>query len=631
MKQKEKEKLINKKKTAKNIVLSVVFLFSILVIFSFNTSFSLGSFFRGEGFFMTSHAIVNPFSASSVGDALLWTFNMLLYAVFKLMGALVMIAANIFDWVVKVENFKMVMNMSSIETGWRMVRDFLNLFFILILLFSAFCTIFQVEKYNIKKILLTLVIMALLVNFSFPISRVVIDAGNIPMYYFFQAISGNNGGSISKILWNDSNGNVGLQEFVLPGTENLMDTSSKSSQTFSLIAAIIFVFIFGITLLVLAILFVIRMLVLALLVIFSPVGFVAAIFPGFSKYSSDWWEQLFKQSFFGTVMAFMLYLSLLIMKTSQQSFAKSMANSAATGKDTVFSSIIVGGVTLAIPIALLWIGMIAAQKMGAAGAGAVVGKATKFAKWAGRLPWRGAKGMAVATGVPGGLKQAADYYKKKGAPGVFGKIPGLRGSDKREDTESRVANKITGGRAGLSSDGLERKKVADRVEEMKKISMGESEAKSILQDKKQSSVYRKAAANYLNSFEKINDYDSYKAAMEVFNGDDESQKKITRQVKKDSNIHLIIRHDVDVNGKAEQEAVEDNLNEMNAKDIAKQKELHKILNSSDPALSGIKNGLDSYFFNLKNSLDHNDNVRFKKVIQNMDKSSYTEMKKAGLT
>lgn len=344
-----------------------------------------------------------------VGCWLLWAFNSLLYGIFKLMGAIVVIAGNIFDWVINADHFDIVMNISAINQGWKMVRDFLNLFFILILLFSAFCTIFQVTKYHIKTILLNLVIMALLVNFSYPISRAIIDAGNIPMYYFFQAIGGNGTGSIGKMLWDDANGNAGLQMFLLPSIESSNAINGQSDQTFSLVAAIIFIFLFGITLLVIAVLFLIRMLVLAILVIFSPVGFVAAIFPGFSKYSSSWWEQLFKQSFFGTVMAFMLYLSLLIMKDAQSGVIDSMAK-ASTSDSGVFGRVVVGGVTLAIPIALLWIGVLSAQNMGAFGAKAVVGRATRFAGWAGRAVRRG---LGAVTGVNFARRQIQDYQRER--------------------------------------------------------------------------------------------------------------------------------------------------------------------------------------------------------------------------
>jgi len=521
VKQKEKEKLFFKKKFAKRLVLSLAFLACLFFIFttknvhaattcncsnrggmfsynscgssketnssddcatyckSSNCSFyKYGTVSVWNGVGGTSQnikAATNTVSAGLLSDssgktdvgltgALLLAFNWLLYAVFKLMGVILLIAANLFDWAVKASSFNAVMNMTAIPEGWRIVRDFLNLFFILVLLFSAFCTIFQVEKYNIKKILLTLVIMALLVNFSFPISRFIIDAGNIPMYYFFQSIAGGQG-SISKNIFNSANSDskgepTGIMNSIFPADASI---SGNADQTLQLLAAIIFTFIFAMTLLVIAVLFVIRMLMLAILIIFSPVGFVASIFPSFSEYSSKWWNQLFKQSFFGTVMAFMLLLSLLIMKETQGGFAKDMANATGSGS-TVFDKIIIGGVTLAIPIALLWIGMISAQSIGAAGAGAVIRQAKKVGKWAGKLPWRGTKGLAVATGVPGATKNAWGEFKKEGK--LFGaKIP-LIGSRAREAREERWAGYATGGKKGYQA--AEEKEMKKRAEEYKK-------------------------------------------------------------------------------------------------------------------------------------------------------------------
>src|SRR3990167_7929341 len=117
------------------------------------------------------------------GNPLLWVFNLLLYGVSLLIWLLLFLAGILFDWAVNPENFALVVNSKSVLVGWTIVRDALNLAFILVLLFSAFATIFQVEKFHLKKILLTLVLMALLVNFSYPISRFIIDAGNVPMYY----------------------------------------------------------------------------------------------------------------------------------------------------------------------------------------------------------------------------------------------------------------------------------------------------------------------------------------------------------------------------------------------------------------------------------------------------------------
>ena len=407
--QKEKENEFKKIFTKKRIILSLVFLCFVGVLFCYvgysvqaqtatpaqtnMTTWATGSTAGNKA--MT--AANNGGSGGnnwSIGGAILSVLNGLLYAIFKFVGLIVVLAASLFDFAVDAKNFKEVMEMNSIKLGWVIFRDFLNLFFILVLLFSAFCTIFQIEKYHIakKNILLMVVIMALLVNFSFPVSRFIIDAGNIPMYHFLKVIGGE-GGSISKVLWNDANGNVGMQNIILPGVQNFGGISGSGDQTFNLIAAIVFLFLFGVTLLVIAVLMIIRLLVLALLIMSSPVGFVGAIFPAFNKYSDMWWEQLFKQSFFGTIMAFMLYISLLVMEESQKGFAITMANRAGGAYDS-FRMVLVGGVTLSIPIILLWIAIIAAQKMGAAGADV----AKKIGTWPAKMMGKGAK-WAVKAGA----------------------------------------------------------------------------------------------------------------------------------------------------------------------------------------------------------------------------------------
>ena len=407
---------------------------------------------------------IKPSSAGLFARPFLCVFNILLYTVFKLVMVILIIAANIFDWAVNSENFRLVMEMQAIREGWRMIRDFLNIFFILVLLFSAFCTIFQVAKYHLKKIILTLVIMALLVNFSFPIARFIIDAGNVPMYYFFQQIAsvagGGSGSSISQALVQPS-GSIetesGLQAFMLPKIGGYGDITGTEVLTFRLLAAIIFVFLFAITLLVMAVLLVIRILVLAILIIFAPVGFVASIFPGFSKYADDWWTTLFKQSFSGTVMAFMILISIYIMKEAQLGVMKSLKENVT--KNTIggdFSQVIVAGVTLAIPIVLLWIGIISAQKIGAMGAE----QASKIGKWGGKLPWRGTKSLANATGIPGGIKQKYENVRS-----------GLK--SKLAQREARIA-----GSGPFAVKGAKLQDINKRSEEYKKNHVSEDELKS---------------------------------------------------------------------------------------------------------------------------------------------------------
>jgi len=180
-----------------------------------------------------------------------------------------------------------ILNQPALKDVWIMVRDTLNMFFILVLLFSAFCTIFQVDKWNLKKVWLNILINALLVNFSWTIARIIIDISNVAMYYFMNHMFTPTNGAVSGSTIFASIGTFAQLSGVLHPS-SFADLAATRQ-----IIMIIFTFIFAITLLVAAILFVIRLIALVLLVMFSPIGFVGYIFPSTASYADDWWKKLF--------------------------------------------------------------------------------------------------------------------------------------------------------------------------------------------------------------------------------------------------------------------------------------------------------------------------------------------------
>ena len=471
MKQKEKNKnnLFQKLFSKKRIIFSLVFLCLASVFFLgyFNNAYAASTFTSSidpvlsKGASVVVEAMASPFLAA---------MNALLYATFAFFGLLLVIAGILLDWAINPVNFNAVMNLDSIRLIWTTVRDFLNIFFIMVLLFSAFCTIFQVSKYSIKSIMLNLVIMALLVNFSFPIARFIIDAANVPMYYIINnTVPGlSNSSGISTLL-------VSFTKIIVsiipePKFFSWGEGPMGSQLTIKLIAANIFVFILTISILIMGILFIVRMIVLAIVVIFSPVGFAASIFPGTDSFAKSWWDTLFKQAFWGPIMAFMLYVALKMMNEIQNGQVGTSMDQIAQQNGGSFSKIIIGGVSMAIPVALIWIGMGTAKKMGAMGADKVQKLATKAVNWAARAPLK-------YSGVEGGLKKAADHYKKKGAPGILGKFPGLRGSDKLEENEAGVAGFLTGDKNIVG--GLHAKRVKEAAEKHDTSNMSEGDLKAL--------------------------------------------------------------------------------------------------------------------------------------------------------
>src|SRR3989344_3057980 len=116
----------------------------------------------------------------------------LLYSVFYVTGWLLAAVANVFNYVLGITfdnaNYS---DIGVIREGWAFSRDVVNLFFIFILLFIAIATILQIESYGAKKLLVWLVLVALLVNFSLLAARFIIYATNSLGILFYQSISAN--------------------------------------------------------------------------------------------------------------------------------------------------------------------------------------------------------------------------------------------------------------------------------------------------------------------------------------------------------------------------------------------------------------------------------------------------------
>lgn len=76
----------------------------------------------------------------------------------------------------------------AVLTAWQLVRDFVNVWFILIFLFIGIGTILRITNFQAKKLLPTMILVALVVNFSMPVSKFVIDTANIIAFQFLKSI-----------------------------------------------------------------------------------------------------------------------------------------------------------------------------------------------------------------------------------------------------------------------------------------------------------------------------------------------------------------------------------------------------------------------------------------------------------
>ncbi len=230
-----------------------------------------------------------------------------------------------------------------IKDGWTMVRDLLNLVFIFILLYAAISTILQYGNMDIKKILPSLIIAALLINFSMLITKMVIDASHIFAWEFYNQIDVTDGGKYmnekdsieitgdfvkknlasvflagfnpQQILIGNSASTTGNQ--VSPFNQVVKKATSDGKEFLDVLPQIVIIILSEAVLAIFAsfillagaILFILRVVVLWLVMIFSPLAFLGMILPSMQKYSGMWWEYLIGQSFFAPAFLFMFMLA----------------------------------------------------------------------------------------------------------------------------------------------------------------------------------------------------------------------------------------------------------------------------------------------------------------------------------
>lgn len=337
---------------------------------------------------------------------------------------------------------------SMIATGWTIMRDLINLFFIFILLYIAISTILQYGSFG-KDVIVKLIIAAVLINFSLMITKVIIDSSHVLAWNFYDKIDVRNMEKRGdKEIKADMPNDIEIKKFkiknlasvfyagfnpqrlIVPsnsGEEPMVTMYSHARQKGAtikdvwwkmlliIILAVVLNLVAAFVLFAGAIMFILRVVVLWFVLILSPLAFAGMITPKFQKYSSQWWDKLISQAFFAPAFLFMFYLvTILVNDNFLQSIiigASDSASASILGIDpsstivVFFHFIVVGGLL----VGCLWI----AQQMGAYGASGFMGAFDKGKKWT---------TDKIKRGAIGGIKHTAGYageYATREA-GAFG-------------------------------------------------------------------------------------------------------------------------------------------------------------------------------------------------------------------
>lgn len=205
---------------------------------------------------------------------------------------------------------------STVNDLWATVRDIFNLTFIFGLVFIGFKMILDSSDSNARKMLVSLIAAALLVNFSLFITKFIVDFSNIAAFQVYKAFSGSAAGTYS----------------ITEGFMNLMGIRSLIGVTYVESGAGGYQYIIGLLVVFLvlayvflagAIMIIVRFALLTIYMIFSPIMFLGWVFPSMKGKSSEYWSGFLGQAFFAPAFIFMLYLSYKVAdsyKFGQKSF-----------------------------------------------------------------------------------------------------------------------------------------------------------------------------------------------------------------------------------------------------------------------------------------------------------------------
>lgn len=327
-----------------------------------------------------------------------------------------------------------------LSAGWTTARDLANMAFILILVYIAFTIMFQAETARTMQMLALVIFIALIINFSFFFTRVVIDAGNILAVQFYNSIpaptmagtfstTDSNTGSLAGI----ASGAASLApQAVFQNTKDLTASimqalniqelfNDNNFKNFAkgegfmskfIILSFLYLcigacyFILAAMFITVGVKFLTRIVILWFLIIASPLAFVAKAIPGrptISGYYDQWQKLLVLHAFYPAFFLFIFFFISVIMSNlgSGSGILGGLASDLSRVSSTdiggflfIASSVANVAIRLGFVVAMLYIGLKASEAIGVQGAEA----AQKFTGWATRVGTGAVFGGAGALG-----------------------------------------------------------------------------------------------------------------------------------------------------------------------------------------------------------------------------------------
>ncbi len=371
--------------------------------------------------FASAAGTCNPLNFDIAGCAV-QIFNIPLYIIAWLLG---FVAGLLNDFITATGTVMI----PAVRESWTILRDFVNMLFILVLIIMAFGTIFDIKKYTWREMLVPFLIAALLINFSFVIGEYIISIGNGLSGIFLKQI-----GTIN--LADRIGQGLGMQKIITSQGKDLTGTSFSAigavASTYQQLITMVFFIVFGaiaLMALIAAFIFVfIRIPILWFLLIVSPIAWFGYMLPNLKSETWDrWWHEFIRWVFF--LPAYLFFLMFGFIFIAAKNNTSQLVRSATLGQSALIlvNDIAFYVVTLIFLAGGLWAsfkvggkaGSNATKLMGGKdGKGGIQGFVRKYMPGAAYV--RGAFGGWRKGEEPGGLKLKYEEIKEKGVFGIGG-------------------------------------------------------------------------------------------------------------------------------------------------------------------------------------------------------------------
>lgn len=330
--------------------------FSILVFFVVFSFLFLPAF--------TQAAWWNP---TSWGDDIIRGLAILIVgAVTSITGLIFFTVAAVANWMIGVSMDIAVVPGKApdfVTAGFNFTRQFVNMLFLLILVFIGLATILRLQAYQLQRLLPKLIIVALLVNFSGLLVGLLVDISNLLASFFLIEAGKIGSGAFGDIFTTGANR---VNQIFEDASGSGLVAAFVGALTYGFVMSVFFIFS-SFAYLALLIIFFLRLVLLWTLVILAPLAFAASILPVTQGLWNRWLSSLIQWAFLAVPIAFFMFLANSVLNAATP-VIKAKDPLSLTGEVGFMTELVTSLLTPFVAIVILIIGMGIAMSMAPASA-----------------------------------------------------------------------------------------------------------------------------------------------------------------------------------------------------------------------------------------------------------------------